>query len=195
MDDLKHTEKERLVELKLKPISPDSIAAAIQKAELYRFLNEPEEAESICRDILAVESDNQVALRLLGLAITDQFTGGPTDRYSEVEAIFDKLTDLYEQLYCKGLLYERRAKAQMRLGRLPQVLMPLFQDAMRYFNEAEKIRPTGNDEAKLRWNRCLRLVQSLPGAEWEQEPAFETGDSPPVSLRLVTRGKNARSGR
>jgi len=45
---------------------------AISKTEVYRYLNEPGEAESICRDILAVEPDNQAALRLLGLAITDQ---------------------------------------------------------------------------------------------------------------------------
>jgi hypothetical protein len=34
-----------------KPISPDSIAGALAKAERYRLLNEPGEAESICRDI------------------------------------------------------------------------------------------------------------------------------------------------
>jgi hypothetical protein len=35
--------------------------------ELYRYPNEPEEAESICRDILAIDPQNQLALRLLGL--------------------------------------------------------------------------------------------------------------------------------
>ena len=37
----------------LKPISHDSVAGALAKAERYRLLNEPNEAESICRDILA----------------------------------------------------------------------------------------------------------------------------------------------
>jgi hypothetical protein len=55
------------VELTLKPISKDGILEAISKAELYRYLNEPGEAESICRDILAADSENQTALRLLGL--------------------------------------------------------------------------------------------------------------------------------
>ena len=40
------------MELQLKPISKDGIPEAISKAELYRYLNEPGEAESICRDIL-----------------------------------------------------------------------------------------------------------------------------------------------
>ena len=61
------------MELKLKSISKGGVAEAISKAELYRYLNEPGEAESICRDILAVEPSNQATLRLLGLAITDQF--------------------------------------------------------------------------------------------------------------------------
>ena len=64
------------MEYKLKPISKAGIAEATAKVELYRYLNEPEEAESICRDILAVEPQHQLALRLLGLSITDQFVGG-----------------------------------------------------------------------------------------------------------------------
>ena len=66
------------MELILKPISKDGIPEAISKAELYRYLNEPGEAESICRDILVADSENQTALRLLGLSITDQFGGSPT---------------------------------------------------------------------------------------------------------------------
>src|SRR5438034_10972881 len=126
------------MELQLKPISKDGIPEAISKAELYRFLNEPGEAESICRDILAVEPDNQIALRLLGLAITDQFTG-ESDRSTEVERIFRSLSDRYEQLYYTGLLHERRAKAQLKAGRLPQAVLPLFEEAMHCFEEAEKI--------------------------------------------------------
>lgn len=63
------------MEFKLKIISRAGIPEAISKAELYRSLNEPEEAESICRDILVVEPEHQLALRLMGLAITDQFSG------------------------------------------------------------------------------------------------------------------------
>jgi hypothetical protein len=44
-----------MTEIKLKTISKAGMAQAISKAELYRYLAEPEETESICRDILAVE--------------------------------------------------------------------------------------------------------------------------------------------
>src|SRR5690242_21779481 len=100
--------------LHLKPISKAGITEAIAKVDLYRSLNEPEEAESICRDILAVEPAHQLALRLLGLAITDQFDGDVSDRSGEAQESFDKLADPYERIYYTGLLHERRAKAQLR---------------------------------------------------------------------------------
>jgi len=169
------------MDFKLKPISKSSIPEAISKVELYRALNEPEEAESICRDILAVDPHNQLALRLLGLALTDQFIGAAPDRYAEAEQIFQSLTDAYERLYYSGLLYERRAKAQLRAKHLPHTLLPLFEKAMQLFAEAEKIRPPDNDDALLRWNRCVRLLQSRLRSEWEKEhEAFEAHDSPPT---------------
>ena len=169
------------MEFKLKSISKSCIDNAIAKAEVYRYLNEPGEAESICRDILAIEPDNQGALRLLGLAITDQFTGGVSDLHDEAESIFQKLTSRYEQLYYTGLLLERRAKAQLHAGRAPHALLGFFEEAMDYFEEAEKIRPEGNDDAILRWNRCARLLQSHLGSEWQREiEVLDGGDSPPV---------------
>src|SRR5207247_6156110 len=81
------------MEHQLKSISKAGIPEAISKVELYRSLNEPEEAESICRDILAVEPENQLALRLLGLAITEQFGGDASDRHREVENLFNVLVE------------------------------------------------------------------------------------------------------
>ena len=169
------------MEFKLKSISKSGINNAIAKAEVYRYLNEPGEAESICRDILAIDPDNQAALRLFGLAITDQFTGGMSDRYDEAGSIFQSLTSRYEQLYYAGILFERRAKAQLRAGRAPNALLALFEEAMYYFEEAEKVRPEDNDDAILRWNRCARLLQSRLGSEWQREiEVLDGGDSPPV---------------
>ena len=147
------------MEYHLKPISKAGIAEAIAKVELYRYLNEPEEAESICRDILAIDPQHQLALRFLGLSITDQFGSGTTDRYREVEETFLKLTERYEQFYYTGILYERRAKAQLRNGQPPHMVLPLFERALECFGKAEKIRPPSNDDAILRWNRCVRLLQ------------------------------------
>lgn len=169
------------MELKLKSISKAGIPEAISKAELYRNLNEPGEGESICRDILAVEPDHQVALRLLGLTITDQFTGGAGDRFAEAESIFGGLKDPYERIYYTGIVHERRAKSLLHSGARPHTVVVIFEEAMNCFERAEKLRPAGNDDAILRWNRCVRLLQSRSAADWQRElEGFDASDSPPL---------------
>lgn len=169
------------MEYKLKVISKAGIPEALSKAELYRSLNEPEEAESICRDILAVDAEHQMALRLLGLTMTDQFDTDLAASYREAEKAFQRLTDPYERQYYMGLLLERRAKAQMRVHFPPHTLTPLFHEAMRHFAEAEKIRPKGNDDAILRWNRCARLLQSEAAFEDAAvAETFEVNDTSPI---------------
>ena len=171
------------MELKLKQISPAAINEAIAKVELYRNLNEPGEAESICRDILTLEPNHQEALRLLGLSITDQFKGNMMDRYAEASKVFKSLTSNYERVYYCGLLHERKAKAQLRAGLPPPTVKPEFEEAMRYFEDAEKIRPHDNDDAILRWNRCVRLLQSLMPEAWEKGlDEIEVDDGPPVNV-------------
>jgi len=166
----------------LKSISKAGIAEALAKVELYRYLNEPEEAESICRDILVVDPEHQLARRMLGLAITDQFIGAASDRYLEAQSIFQSLRDPYERLYYTGLLHERHAKTQLLVGYAPHILLPLIEEAMSCFAEAEKIRPAGNDDSILRWNRCVRLLQSRSDFYFERPPAaFDAEDMPPIS--------------
>jgi hypothetical protein len=167
---------------RLKSISEAGIPEAMAKVELYRYLNDPEEAESICRDILAVEPEHQVARGMLGLAITDQFIGASGDRHIEELSIFQSLSYPYEQLYYARLLHQRRAKTQLLVGYAPHTLLPLIEEAMRCFAEAEKIRPVGNDDSILRWNRCVRLLESRP--DFHSEPlsaAFDAEDMPPIS--------------
>ena len=163
----------------LKSISKSGIAEALAKIQHYRYLNQSEEAESICRDVLTVDPENQMALRLLGLAITDQFKGTLSDGFREAQSCFERLSSPYERSYYMGILHERRAKAQMRAGHLAHSLLASFENALRCFEEAEKIRPAGNDDALLRWNRCVRLMHGLPGAAAEEE-SFDAADAPPI---------------
>ena len=169
------------MELHLKPISKGGIPAAISKIEVYRYLNEPGEAESICRDILTIEPDNLEALRLLGLSITDQFTGHASDRYAEARDTFQRLSDPYQRIYHLGILDERKAKAQLKAGVPPHTVLPTFEGAMDYFQQASKLRPPDNDDAILRWNRCVRLLQSRVGPDWRKEmEEFDASEGPPV---------------
>jgi len=47
----------------LKRLSTAAIPAALVKAERYRLLNEPDEAQSICEDVLHADPDNFEAVR------------------------------------------------------------------------------------------------------------------------------------
>lgn len=167
------------MEREFKTISKSGISEALAKVQHYRYLNQAEEAESICRDVLVADPENQMALRQLGLAITDQFTGGLADRFNEAHSCFEKLTNQYERSYYLGILNERRAKAQLRAGHHSQTLRTSFENALRYFEEAEKVRPQGNDDALLRWNRCLRLMQGIPDRAGESD-SFDASDAPPI---------------
>ena len=161
----------------LKPLSTDAIASALAKAERYRLLNEAEEAESICHDVLAVEPDHQQALMMLILAITDQFRDhGVSGNVVRAQELVPRLTDDYSRAYYAGIICERRAKAYLSQNG-PQVgaaVYEWFREAMRLFERAESLRPAGNDDAVLRWNACVRALHRhahlRPAADEERQP-------------------------
>jgi tetratricopeptide (TPR) repeat protein len=162
----------------LKRILPSGVEAAVQKADKYRELNQPAEAESICRDVLAVQSDHQLGLRVLGLALTDQFEPSSGARFAEAQQVFARLTDPFERAFYDGIACERQAKAQLA-GRLPpHSARPLFDQALARYAEAERLRPAGNDDPILRWNSCVRALQRLGVDEGEARVEWE-GDFVP----------------
>jgi hypothetical protein len=152
----------------LKPLSPAAIPKALEKAETYRLLNEPAEAESICRDILRVASDNQQALIYYLLALTDQFAGAaPTRRLRPAQELIPKLEGEYERAYYSGLILERYAKAwhEGRAPRTGQAVYEWLRQAMDHYEEAMKLAPPGNDDATLRWNACVRMIRNYDDIE------------------------------
>jgi hypothetical protein len=146
--------------MKLKPITKAGIPAALQKAERYRLLNDSSAAESICLDILEIESDNQQALVNLLLSITDQFVDDPTDAVKRAKDVLPRLKDEYKRHYYTGITAERKAKALLKHGGLggADVAHDWFGEAMKAYEKAESMRPAGNDEAILRWNTCARML-------------------------------------
>jgi hypothetical protein len=161
-----------------KPISKEGIPTAIQKAERYRIINDPSSAESICLDILALSPENQQALVILLLAITDQFGPAPSEGVRRAREVLPRLHDEYKRAYYAGIICERCAKAQLRSGtpRSGQMAYQWFRDAMSWYEKAESQRPAGNDEAILRWNTCARIL--------DRYPQLEPGSDEPVVLSL-----------
>jgi hypothetical protein len=163
------------MEFQLKTLSSEAVARAVARAERYRLLNEPGEAQSICRDALDDEPDNQAALTTLLLALTEQFDND-TSCVADAWTTVARLRDEYERAYYSGIVYERRAKARLRHGMPgcgPQAYEWL-RVAMTWYEKAEAIRPAANDDALLRWNACARLIMRdrhlVPQTEERGEP-------------------------
>ncbi|HLV00161.1 MAG TPA: hypothetical protein VKZ59_02770 [Acidobacteriota bacterium] len=166
------------MKFELKQLSPPAIPRALQRAERYRLLNQPDQAESICRDILRIEPDHQKALVNLILALTDQFESGWAERFNRSLELVSKLKDEYHVTYYTGIIYERRARARLHQG-LPNsdsVAYEWFRRAMDEYEKAEKLKPPDDDEALLRWNSCARMIMDhdlKAGSEETFQPFLE----------------------
>jgi hypothetical protein len=162
----------------LKPIHRDTIARAFEKAERYRLLNEPFEAESICLDILAVEPNHTQALGCLLLSLTDQFSHDAAQTMERAKALLPRFSGEYERTYYGGIIVERFAKRKLRDGHpgAKALAYAYLNDAMACFEKAEQLAPGGNDDAVLRFNACVRMIErhelTAPQRE-DSEPPLE----------------------
>jgi hypothetical protein len=163
----------------LKRISPAAIPAALEKARCYRFLNEPGEAESICRDVLEIDPDNQEALTTLLLALTDQFRRELEPQFTEARSVIPRLKNAYCQRYYEGIVCERRAQAHLHRGGLGSGTLAYewLQQAMGQYDKALALRLAGNNDAALRWNACARLL--------ERHPALKPGHETPPGEQML----------
>ncbi len=165
--------------LTMKPLGGKNIDAALDKADQYRALNEPDEAESICRDVLTEEPANQRGLRTLGLALTDMFDTAWTRYFDEAMKVFEKLTSPYEVAYYTGVGWERCAKAELAHGQANNAAHS-FEMALSLFEKAAELGPKDSPDPVLRWNRCVRAIALHPEVARAQKGAhrheFQHGD-------------------
>ena len=158
---MEKVEEEPLTMSDLKPLSREAIPAALEKAERYRLLNEPGEAESICLDVLRADPENQSAVITLLLAVTDRFGKGYGVSDTQTKELLSRVKGDYERAYYTGIVVERRAKAKLAQGTpgSRHYAYDGFREAMSWFEKAEALRPAGNDDALLRWNTCARIIE------------------------------------
>jgi len=160
----------------LKSLTREAVPAALEKAHRYRLLNEPEQAQSICEDVLRIDPENQEALTSLILALTDRFADARPVPPRQARALLPRLRGEYEREYYAGLVAEREGIAWLRSDkpRCGEAAYECFQQAMKHYERAEAIRPRGNDDALLRWNSCARMIMNHP----DIAPADETAGHP-----------------
>jgi hypothetical protein len=161
------------MEFELKSLSREAIPEALAKAERYRLIEEPSQAESICLDILRIDPANQAALITLLLSLTDQF--GTEATPARAREVLSRLLGEYERAYYAGIICERSARARMRQP-LPSGRFRIYEefiDAMKWYEKAEALRPPGNDDAILRWNTCARTLMRHSDLRPQREERLE----------------------
>jgi len=163
----------------LKRIRPAALPAALAKAERYRLLNEPEQAESICRDVLAVEPKNQTALVTLLLSLTDQFRAQSTTSVKRAEEVLAEVNDEYQHMYYAGIIRERWGLALLAGGDPGRQAFAWLDDAMKHYEAAEALAGDGNDDAILRWNSCWRIIEREGLHALAEVESIDHGDAAP----------------
>jgi hypothetical protein len=163
----------------LKAISREAIPSALEKAERYRLLNHSWAAESICLDVLAIDPDNQDAVLMLVLALSDRLEEGHVQALAKAREYAARIRDEYQRFYHSGIIAERRGQGLMTRGGMGAgaIAYEAFREAMDWYAKAEAVRPHGNDDAILRWNTCVRILERrtdlAPGSDLPYEPALE----------------------
>ncbi len=158
--------------VELKTIKKENVASALELAKKYRLLGEPDEAESICRDILEVEDDNQDTLITLLLALTDKFpSSGLNPVFDQAKEIIERLAEPYCKAYYLGIVYERRAKYHLKQGGpgCGPASYQWFARALDAYNEALESCDPDNQDAVLRWNSCVRIINNNPHVKADDE--------------------------
>jgi hypothetical protein len=118
-------------------------------------------AESICRDIVQVDPQNQQALITLLLALTDQFRTDNAEIVRQANEVLGRLKGEYDRRYYAGIICERRGLAALKRTVVGggQVGHDFLRQALNWYEQAEPVRPAGNDDAVIRWNACVRIMQ------------------------------------
>jgi len=174
----------------LKAISSDEIPQALAKVERYRLLNEPRDAESICRDILRADPGHQAAVVMMVLCLTDQFGKGLRVNVAHARELLPRIEDERARAYYSGVVYERWAKSQLNESTPGYVVYDWFVHAMKDYEQAGRLDSSGGDRGgesdgadwKLRWNACARMIRRnehvRPRPEDEEHDAHLQDDVP-----------------
>src|SRR4029453_8653146 len=119
----------------------------------------------------AVDPDHQLALRILGLALTDRFESFSGALFGEAQAVFGRLRDPYEHAFYAGLVYERQGEGRDGAG--PPGARLLRGARLRAAGEgaARRAPPRGLDPGAVRPGAdALRRGREAPAPRGRQPP-------------------------
>lgn len=101
-----------------------------------------------------------VADDVLLLATTDQFNANSMIDVNQARELLSRLPDEYSREYYEGIICERHGKSILGTNNPEReyIAYEWMTEAMDHYENAERLRPSGNDDALLRWNTCVRLI-------------------------------------
>ncbi len=153
-------------------IHKDSISTVLDKARQYRSLREPELAISICIDIFAVDVNNQDALVIYILALTDQYSHQHAKvQPKKIADTIARLESEFHRIYYTGIFLERKARALLKNPMSQSFAYESLMEAVAKYEMAEKMAPKHCSDPILRYNSCLRTIEKehlQPRAEFDE---------------------------
>ena len=158
--------------MKYHRIHKDSISTVLDKARQYRSLLEPDLAISICLDVFAIDADNQDALVVYILALTDQYSHSSSKpQAKKITESIDKLKSQFHRHYYSGIALERKARALLKTTMSQSFAYAGLTEAIGEYKIAEKMAPAHCSDPILRYNSCLRTIEKenlQPRAEFDE---------------------------
>lgn len=145
--------------MKYHKINKQYIDTALDKAHQYRSLLEPDLAISICLDIFAVDKNNQAALVIYILALTDEYSHNCKPQSQKIIEAIDRLTLEFHRLYYTGIFLERKARALLKQPMSRSFAYSGLMKALEKYQLAEKLAPEHCSDPILRYNSCLRTIE------------------------------------
>ena len=141
-------------------IDKDSIEDVLERAKQYRSLLQPDMAISICMDIFAVDKNNQDALVIYILALTDQLSQSESKVHQKmITDSIKRLDSKFLQHYYSGIFFERQARSLLKHSMSRSFAYEGFIEAIAEFEIAEKMAPEHCADPILRYNSCIRTIK------------------------------------
>ena len=141
-------------------IDKDSIEDVLERAKQYRSLLQPDMAISICMDIFAVDKNNQDALVIYILALTDQLSQSESKVHQKkITDSIKRLDSKFLQHYYSGIFFERQARSLLKHSMSRSFAYEAFIEAIAEFEVAEKMAPEHCADPILRYNSCIRTIK------------------------------------
>ena len=141
-------------------IDKGSIEDVLERAKQYRSLLQPDMAISICMDIFAVDKNNQEALVIYILALTDQLSQSESKVHQKkITDSIKRLDSQFLQHYYSGIFFERQARSLLKHSMSRSFAYEAFIEAIAEFEIAEKMAPEHCADPILRYNSCIRTIK------------------------------------